>query len=108
MVGDAMAAEVGTWTDRGDNRDFALTATTWPTTATTATLGPVATPPRPAGKVAFSSERDGNRQTYTMNADGSGQTRLIRARVRTSVASPAFRAQPATLEPTSGRFSGQV
>jgi hypothetical protein len=28
MVGDAMAAEVGTWTDRGDNRDFALTAVT--------------------------------------------------------------------------------
>ena len=26
MVGDAMATEVATWSDRGDNRDFALTA----------------------------------------------------------------------------------
>lgn len=28
------------------------------------------------GKIAFVSERDGNREIYIMNADGSGQTRL--------------------------------
>ena len=26
-------------------------------------------------KIAFSSDRDGNREIYVMNADGSGQTR---------------------------------
>jgi TolB protein len=31
----------------------------------------------PAGrKIAFISNRDGSRQIYVMNADGSGQTRL--------------------------------
>lgn len=35
-----------------------------------------ATFPNEDGKIAFSSERDGNREIYLMNADGSGQTRL--------------------------------
>jgi len=29
-----------------------------------------------AGKIAFNSDRDGNREIYVMNADGTGQTRL--------------------------------
>jgi Tol biopolymer transport system component len=32
--------------------------------------------PRANGKIAFSSSRDGNSEIYTMNADGSSQTRL--------------------------------
>src|SRR5688572_16934087 len=28
------------------------------------------------GKIAFTSDRDGNREIYVMNADGTGQTRL--------------------------------
>src|SRR5689334_19079267 len=28
------------------------------------------------GKIAFTSQRDGNPEIYVMNADGSGQTRL--------------------------------
>ena len=28
------------------------------------------------GKIAFMSVRDGNAEIYTMNADGTGQTRL--------------------------------
>jgi Tol biopolymer transport system component len=38
----------------------------------TATPGAMGT----TGKIAFVSSRDGNRQIYVMNADGSGQTRL--------------------------------
>jgi Tol biopolymer transport system component len=35
------------------------------------------TPPlRANGKIAFTSDRDGNREIYVMNADGSGQARL--------------------------------
>jgi Tol biopolymer transport system component/(2Fe-2S) ferredoxin len=35
------------------------------------------TPPlRANGKIAFTSDRDGNREIYVMNADGSGQVRL--------------------------------
>jgi len=32
--------------------------------------------PRPAGKIAFFSDRDGKTQIYVMNADGSGQTNV--------------------------------
>ena len=32
--------------------------------------------PRLNTKIAFSSERDGNKEIYVMNADGSGQTRI--------------------------------
>jgi TolB protein len=35
-----------------------------------------ATFPGTQGKIAFQSDRDGNLEIYTMNADGSGQTRL--------------------------------
>ena len=31
---------------------------------------------RPKGKIAFTSDRDGNKEIYLMNADGTGQTRL--------------------------------
>ena len=36
---------------------------------------PAAEPVRP-NNVAFVSDRDGNQEIYTMNADGSGVTRL--------------------------------
>ena len=32
--------------------------------------------PAPTGKIAFSSDRDGNPEIYVMNADGSGLERL--------------------------------
>ena len=38
-----------------------------------------ATFPGVNGKIAFTSERDGNREIYSMNADGSSQTRLTNA-----------------------------
>jgi Tol biopolymer transport system component len=34
------------------------------------------------GKIAFTSDRDGNREIYLMNADGTGQTRLTNNSVR--------------------------
>jgi Tol biopolymer transport system component len=34
------------------------------------------TPPRENGKIAFTSDRDGNREIYVMEEDGSGQVRL--------------------------------
>jgi Tol biopolymer transport system component len=54
------------------------TPTTQPTVVTPE---PTATPtltvlPGGNGKIAFISNRDGNREVYAMNADGSGQTRL--------------------------------
>ena len=45
-------------------------------------LPPASTPigaspsPGPAGRIAFTSDRDGNREIYVMNADGSGQTNV--------------------------------
>ena len=40
------------------------------------------------GKIAFASERDGNREIYVMNPDGSGLTRLTNNR-------PSARREPA-------------
>jgi CSLREA domain-containing protein len=37
---------------------------------------------RSNGKIAFTSDRDGNSEIYVMNADGSGQTRLTNNSVR--------------------------
>ena len=37
------------------------------------------------GKIAFTSDRDGNSEIYVMNADGSGQTRLTNNSVRDDV-----------------------
>ena len=51
-------------------------ATRTPVPAATATPRPVASPPRPASMIAFESDREGNNEIYTMNADGSNQTRL--------------------------------
>ena len=34
------------------------------------------------GRIAFTSDRDGNYEIYTMNADGTGQTRLTNNAVR--------------------------
>ncbi|GAB4429140.1 MAG: hypothetical protein Kow0031_09570 [Anaerolineae bacterium] len=45
-----------------------------PTTAEKS--GQIAAFPGANGKIAFSSNRDGNNEIYVMNADGSGQTRL--------------------------------
>ena len=50
------------------------TATPMPTP--TPTPLPTTAPPSPAGKIAFSSNRDGNFEIYAMDADGSKQTRL--------------------------------
>jgi TolB protein len=57
------------------------TRTPTPTAAPTPTAKPRATrspaaPSKPQGKIAFCSERDGNREIYLMNADSSGVTRL--------------------------------
>jgi hypothetical protein len=57
------------------------TATPPPTARPTSTSVPTATPsPMPSGggtgRIAFTSNRDGNEEIYVMNADGSGQTRL--------------------------------
>lgn len=56
-----------------------------------AVLGPIANQPAWAGtfpgvngKIAFASDRDGNNEIYTMNADGSEQTRLTNARYNVS------------------------
>ena len=37
---------------------------------------PAVPPPGPGGKIAFGSDRDGNPEIYTMNANGTSQTRL--------------------------------
>jgi dipeptidyl aminopeptidase/acylaminoacyl peptidase len=42
----------------------------------TAALPAGAAFPGANGKIAFTSDRDGNSEIYVMNADGSGQTRL--------------------------------
>jgi Tol biopolymer transport system component len=48
-----------------------------PTPLPTTTPSPTpAPPPRHVNKIAFVSRRDGNSEIYTMNADGSNQTRL--------------------------------
>ena len=56
----------------------ATTPTALPTALPTATPTalPTATPQPPSGRIAFMSDRDGNNEIYTMNADGSGVTRL--------------------------------
>ena len=57
------------------------TPTPTPTPAATPTPTPTATPaPSPGpgtnGKIAFTSDRDGNREIYVMNVDGTNQVRL--------------------------------
>ncbi len=49
--------------------------------------GVLAAFPGANGKIAFDSDRDGNREIYVMNADGTGLTRLT--------SGPAFDAEPA-------------
>lgn len=44
--------------------------------ASTAAAGSAITEAAPAGRIAFSSNRDGNPEIYVMNVDGAGQTRL--------------------------------
>jgi len=43
---------------------------------TTPTPTRLPTVARPGGRIAFTSDRDGNKDIYVMNADGSGQTNL--------------------------------
>ena len=38
-------------------------------------------PPNPSWKIAFRSDRDGDREIFVMNADGSGQTQLTLVQV---------------------------
>jgi WD40 repeat protein len=52
-----------------------VTATPIPPAMATPAPPPTATPIR-AGRIAFTSLRDGNNEIYVMNADGSGVTRL--------------------------------
>ncbi len=53
------------------------TPTPSPIATPTPTPTPTASPgPRPNGKIAFTSDRDGNREIYVMNADGTNQIRL--------------------------------
>ncbi len=72
-----------------------------------AMLSPVATGPAGAtfpgsnGKVAFTSNRDGNEEVYTMNADGSAQTRLTS--VSGADTNPAFSSDGAKIAFTSSR-----
>jgi len=54
---------------------FTPTPTHTPTPTPTHTSTPTPTPPI-EGRIAFSTERDGNWEIYAMNADGSGVTRL--------------------------------
>ncbi|MFQ5875385.1 MAG: hypothetical protein ACE5JL_16515, partial [Dehalococcoidia bacterium] len=59
----------------GDGGEPAATPTLTPTP--TPTAAPTATPSPPAtGKMAFLSDRDGNKEIYVINADGSGLTNL--------------------------------
>ena len=98
-----------------------------PTPVSTATPLPTATPvpsptpppvptataaPTTAGsqgidgtKIAFSSERDGNREIYVMNADGSNQTRLTNYPGRDS--SPALSPDGTKIAFTSDRDGNQ-
>jgi hypothetical protein len=49
------------------------------------TLGqPLASSTSSMGKIAFTSDRDGHSEIYTMNADGSNQTRLTNTGVNNS------------------------
>ena len=56
------------------------TADALPAFPTDMDVSGVASEPTPApaanGRIAFTSDRDGNDEIYVMNADGSGQTRL--------------------------------
>ena len=59
--------------------DTALPVGTPVPTATPLALAPTPTPapaPSSGGKIVFNSTRDGYSEIYSMNADGSGQTRL--------------------------------
>ena len=47
-----------------------------PTPTITPTPTPTPTPTGDGGKIAFHSDRDGDREIYLMNPDGSNQTRL--------------------------------
>jgi serine/threonine protein kinase len=54
-----------------------ITPSPTPSPTVTRTPTPTATPkPKSAGRMAFVSERDGNREIYVMNADGSNVRRL--------------------------------
>ncbi len=72
-----------------------------------AMLSPVATGPAGAtfpgsnDKVAFTSNRDGNEEVYTMNADGSAQTRITS--VSGADTNPAFSPDGAKIAFTSSR-----
>ena len=53
-----------------------VTAIPAPTETATAIPAPTRPPFADMGQIAFISDRDGSREIYVMNADGSGQTRL--------------------------------
>ena len=59
-----------------DQQGWVVEQITVSVAASSAAPAPTTTPASASGRIAFDSRRDGNREIYAMNADGSGVTRL--------------------------------
>lgn len=71
--------------------------TLWPLAAVAAAGAAPGAVPGLNGKIAFVSDRDGNRELYVMGIDGTGQTRLAR-RAASAEAGPDWQALPVVAE----------